>query len=112
LVKLSIVDAVDERAPFAEGEDQHRAGRVFSWRRFQLPFAAMEIRAELPDDHEAVLEVNRRAFGASGSKVADLVSALRHDDPGGLSLVAEDTGRARYLATLHVGRYVPGFLSG
>jgi putative acetyltransferase len=53
----------------------------------------MEIRAELPDDHEAVLDVNRRAFGTSGSKVADLVNALRQDDPGGLSLVAADAGR-------------------
>ncbi|SBT53587.1 GNAT family N-acetyltransferase [Micromonospora auratinigra] len=53
----------------------------------------MEIRVELPDDHEAVLEVNRRAFGASGSEVADLVDALRRDDQGRLSLVAEDAGR-------------------
>lgn len=53
----------------------------------------VEIRAELPDDHEAVLDVNRRAFGASGSKVAGLVGALRHDDPEALSLVAGDSGR-------------------
>jgi putative acetyltransferase len=53
----------------------------------------MRIRAELPGDHEAVLDVNRRAFGASGDKVADLVAALQRADPERLSLVAEEAGR-------------------
>lgn len=53
----------------------------------------MEIRAEVPDDDEAVLEVNRRAFGASGDRVAALVRALRDTDRAGLGLVAEEAGR-------------------
>src|SRR4051812_33040850 len=53
----------------------------------------MRIRAELPDDLDAVLEVNRRAFADSGHAVAGLVRALHADDPGRLSLVAEDAGR-------------------
>lgn len=53
----------------------------------------MEIRAELPEDLEAILDVNSRAFGAAGRKVAGLVRALRSDDPGRLSLVAEEEGR-------------------
>jgi len=53
----------------------------------------MEIRVEVPDDDEAVLEVQRRAFGASGDRVAGLVLALRETDPARLGLVAEETGR-------------------
>lgn len=53
----------------------------------------MDIRVERPDDREAVLEVSREAFGESGNKVADVVVALRRDDPSALSLVAEDAGR-------------------
>jgi putative acetyltransferase len=53
----------------------------------------MEYRAELPDDRQAVLDVNRRAFGDSGDKVAALVNGLRHDDPEAPSLVATNAGR-------------------
>ncbi|HEY8474797.1 MAG TPA: N-acetyltransferase [Natronosporangium sp.] len=49
----------------------------------------MEIRAERPEDHAAVLAVNRRAFGADhGKLVATLVDALRAADPAATSLVA------------------------
>jgi len=48
----------------------------------------MRIRLEEPADHDAVLEVNRRAFGDHGAVVAALVDGLRRDDPGALSLVA------------------------
>jgi putative acetyltransferase len=55
---------------------------------------AMNIREELPADHEAVREVQTRAFGDHGA-VADLVDALRGlITPGaGLSLVAERDGQ-------------------
>jgi len=52
----------------------------------------MQLRAEQPHDHAAIREVHRRAFGASGAKVATLVDALRSDDPAALSLVAEIGG--------------------
>ncbi|RGC69114.1 hypothetical protein C5N14_10135 [Micromonospora sp. MW-13] len=52
----------------------------------------MEIRAERPEDHEAVREVHRRAFGDHGGVVADLVDALRRAEPDALSLVAADEG--------------------
>lgn len=48
---------------------------------------------ELPEDDEAVLDVHRRAFGASGDRVAGLVRALRESDRAGLGLVAEEAGR-------------------
>ena len=50
----------------------------------------MEIRPERLDDHEAVLDVHRQAFGDHGQVVAGLAEALR---PAALSLVAEDQGR-------------------
>ena len=37
----------------------------------------MQLRAEQPHDHAAVAEVHRRAFGASGAKIAALVEAER-----------------------------------
>ena len=49
----------------------------------------MEIRPERLDDHEAVLDVHRQAFGDHGQVVAGLAEALR---PDALSLVAEDAG--------------------
>ena len=52
----------------------------------------MRIRPEERGDHGAVLEVNRRAFGDHGTVVAALVDGLRRDDPGALSLVADDAG--------------------
>ncbi|HEY0478721.1 MAG TPA: N-acetyltransferase [Kofleriaceae bacterium] len=52
----------------------------------------MELRAELPRDHAAVLDVHRQAFGSGGAKVAGLLEALRRDDPAALSLVAEQAG--------------------
>ncbi|AGL17796.1 GNAT family N-acetyltransferase [Actinoplanes sp. N902-109] len=50
----------------------------------------MQIRAEEPADHAAVLEVVRTAFGAQGPVVAELVDALCGADPEALSLVAVD----------------------
>jgi putative acetyltransferase len=50
----------------------------------------MRIRPEERGDHQAVLEVNRRAFGDHGAVVAALIDGLRRDDPGALSLVATD----------------------
>jgi putative acetyltransferase len=54
----------------------------------------MNVREERPGDHEAVREVQTRAFGDGGA-VADLVDALRElIAPGdGLSLVAEHDGQ-------------------
>jgi putative acetyltransferase len=54
----------------------------------------MTIRVEEPGDHDAVAVVERTAFGVGGSgeTVARLVDALRRDDPGALSLVAEEDG--------------------
>ncbi|WP_249998019.1 GNAT family N-acetyltransferase [Actinoplanes sp. M2I2] len=51
----------------------------------------MEIRAER--DGDDVAEVHRAAFGADGDHIAELVAALRRDDPGLLSLVAEADGQ-------------------
>jgi putative acetyltransferase len=50
----------------------------------------MEIRLER--DGDDVTEVHRVAFGDHGDKVAELVKALRRDDPDLLSLVAEVGG--------------------
>ncbi|MEU4238320.1 N-acetyltransferase [Actinoplanes sp. NPDC026619] len=56
----------------------------------------MAIRIEQTRDHDAVGAVVRDAFGAEdgghGVVVARLVDALRRDDPGALSLVAEEAG--------------------
>lgn len=52
----------------------------------------MQLRAEQPRDHAAVREVHRRAFGASGDKIAALLDALRTDDPGATGVVAEIAG--------------------
>jgi putative acetyltransferase len=52
----------------------------------------MQIRVEQPRDHAAILEIHRRAFGASGDRVAALVDALHADDPAALGLVAELDG--------------------
>lgn len=51
----------------------------------------MEIRAER--DGDEVAEVHRAGFAADGDRVAELVAALKRDDPGLLSLVAEVDGR-------------------
>jgi putative acetyltransferase len=53
----------------------------------------MQPRRETNGDHDAVREVHRRAFGAQGEAVAELVAALRRDDPAALSLVVEDGGQ-------------------
>jgi putative acetyltransferase len=47
----------------------------------------MEIRVER--DGDDVAEVHRVAFGDDGDKIAELVRALKQDDPALLSLVAE-----------------------
>ncbi|MEV4134724.1 N-acetyltransferase [Dactylosporangium sp. NPDC049742] len=53
----------------------------------------MPIRDEQPSDHAAVGALHRAAFGGEhGGAVADLVNALRRDDPAALSLVAEEDG--------------------
>ncbi len=52
----------------------------------------MDIRAERTGDHAAVRTLHRQAFGDRGDVVADLVEALRRDDPGAVSLVAEAGG--------------------
>jgi putative acetyltransferase len=49
------------------------------------------VRAETPEDREAIREVNRRAFGREGE--ARLVDALRDGGYARLSLVAEEGGR-------------------
>jgi putative acetyltransferase len=49
------------------------------------------VRAETPEDREAVREVNRRAFGRDDE--ARLVDALRDGGYACLSLVAEEAGR-------------------
>ena len=49
----------------------------------------MQIRLEQPRDRAAVLEIHRRAFEASGARVAALVDALHSDDPAAFGLVAE-----------------------
>src|SRR5262245_3774868 len=52
----------------------------------------MDVRLEQIHDHDAVLDVHRRGFGDGGNVVAQLVAALRHDDPAALSLVPELDG--------------------
>jgi putative acetyltransferase len=51
----------------------------------------MEIRTERAGDDQAALDIHRQAFGDHGAVVAELVEALRRDDPAALSLVAEDS---------------------
>ncbi|MFI5889708.1 GNAT family N-acetyltransferase [Actinoplanes sp. NPDC051513] len=54
----------------------------------------MPLRNEQPRDGEAVGSLHRTAFGGEhGGTVAQLVDALRRDDPGALSLVAEEEGQ-------------------
>lgn len=55
----------------------------------------MDLREELPADHESVREVHLRAFGDHGRVVADLVDTLRGSvsPADGVSLVAEQGGR-------------------
>ena len=51
----------------------------------------MPLREERVHDHQAVRSIHRRAFGGEhGNTVADLVDALRRDDPTAASLVAEE----------------------
>ena len=50
----------------------------------------MSLRTEQARDHGAVEAVHLTAFGDHGGVVAQLVSALRRDDPGALSLVYEE----------------------
>lgn len=53
----------------------------------------MAIRVEQPQDHDVVGSVHRNGFGGEhGSTVADLVAALRRDDPAATSLVSERAG--------------------
>jgi putative acetyltransferase len=53
----------------------------------------VDLHAEQPRHREAIDNIHHRAFGEHGSVVATLVGALRCDDPGALSLVAEDAGQ-------------------
>jgi putative acetyltransferase len=53
----------------------------------------MDLRPEHVRDQAEVLDLNRRAFGVQGAVVAELVEALHRDDPGALSIVAEDDGK-------------------
>jgi putative acetyltransferase len=51
----------------------------------------MALRIEQPHHYDPVGAVHRSAFGAEhGSTVAQLVDALRRDDPAALSLVSEE----------------------
>ncbi|HEV7709796.1 MAG TPA: N-acetyltransferase [Asanoa sp.] len=53
----------------------------------------MQIRDEQTRDRDAVGSVLRTAFGGEhGDTVAQLVDALRRDDPAALSLVADEAG--------------------
>lgn len=52
----------------------------------------MILREETLDDNDAVRELHRVAFGATGDKVAALLDALRRDEPGCTGIVAEDAG--------------------
>ena len=53
----------------------------------------MSLRSEQARDHAAVTDVHRSGFGPGhGDTVAQLVDALRRDDPSALSLVAEEDG--------------------
>ncbi len=51
----------------------------------------IEVREELQEDIQAVLAVNKRAFGQTAE--ASIVDALRENCPDLLSLVAVDRGR-------------------
>ena len=51
----------------------------------------LTVRAEAPEDRGAVRRVNELAFGGAGE--ADLVDALRANEPEHVSLVAEEDGR-------------------
>jgi len=57
---------------------------------------AMILRDERADDQQRVREIHRLAFGAkhdglaAGDKIADLVDALRRDDPTAAAFVAEE----------------------
>jgi putative acetyltransferase len=53
----------------------------------------MDLRPERHQDQDAVLAVHQRAFGDHGTVVAQLVEALRRDDPAALSVVAEQEGQ-------------------
>jgi putative acetyltransferase len=53
----------------------------------------MAVRSEQARDFDAVGALHRSAFGGEhGGTVARLVDALRRDDPGALSLVADEAG--------------------
>lgn len=53
----------------------------------------MPVRTEHSRDHDAVASIHRAAFvGEHGGTVAELVDALRRDDPAALSLVFEEDG--------------------
>ncbi|GAA2481424.1 GNAT family N-acetyltransferase [Winogradskya humida] len=52
----------------------------------------MDIRPENDDEHDVVLDIVRQAFGREGAVVAELVDALRRDDPDAVSLVAVEAG--------------------
>jgi putative acetyltransferase len=56
----------------------------------ELPIS-LKVRAETPEDREAIREVNRQAFGQEDE--ARLVDALRDGGYARLSLVAEEGGR-------------------
>jgi putative acetyltransferase len=56
----------------------------------ELPLGVI-VRAETPEDQEAIREVNRKAFGRDDE--ARLVDALRDGGYARLSLVAEEGGR-------------------
>jgi putative acetyltransferase len=49
------------------------------------------VRAEAPEDHDAVRRVNELAF--EGGTEANLVDALRQNEPAHISLLAEEEGR-------------------
>jgi putative acetyltransferase len=53
----------------------------------------VDIRIEQTRDHDTVRALQRVAFADQGPVVADLVDALRQDDPDALSLVAELEGQ-------------------
>src|SRR5262249_20713641 len=54
--------------------------------------ATMPLREEQVHDHEPVRSVHRRSFGGEhGDTVAELVDALRRDDPSAVSFVSEET---------------------
>lgn len=82
-----------------------RGPPALEWRRESYSFVhtggvpygpAMILRDERADDQQRVREIHRLAFGANhddlaaGDKVADLVDALRRDDPTFAAFVAEE----------------------